>query len=135
MVGSNQISRDLDETLLQSLSICGTGLAATVKQVHFRYNDTGDSPSLSGLDVLDIAQKRYINDEERPLWAIENPSGNWTFNTVKLLWGIIDTSTAEKLGTQLRTIRGDHFLLPAHADLRFSGNGFGDSMVGVDANK
>jgi hypothetical protein len=41
---------------------------ASIKTVTFRFNNTDD---LSGLSVISIQEKKYPNEESKPLWAVE----------------------------------------------------------------
>ncbi|KAK0640623.1 hypothetical protein B0T16DRAFT_460791 [Cercophora newfieldiana] len=119
------------------ISICATGLMATVKRVKFQYNTTAataGTPSFAGLRVLSVTSIPYANEQDKPLWAVEDPGPDYTLGDISLQWGIIDNVTAEKSAGGIRTVRAESLALPASLDYyNLDGSGWGDSLAGSRA--
>lgn len=63
---------------------CAAGVKATIKTVSFRFNETDD---LSGLEVTEIAPKRYDDSSSKPLWGVEN--SHLFLRDASPLWGLV----------------------------------------------
>ncbi|KAK3331859.1 hypothetical protein B0T19DRAFT_472860 [Cercophora scortea] len=128
---SHQGMSSTNDLLALPISICATGLEATVKQVRFSYNDTGGGPSLSGLQVLDVSPTKYDKDEDKPLWAVENPGSNWTIDEISLQWGMISKEASLKYADGIRTLRSEKLPLPVFLESAQYDSGWGDSLGGA----
>ncbi|KAK4160738.1 hypothetical protein QBC43DRAFT_338012 [Cladorrhinum sp. PSN259] len=128
------------DALPRPISICATGIKATLKRVTFVYNATASSAapgnplSLSGLGVQSIANIDYKREEGKPLWAVENPGVEFDLVSIDLQWGIIDQATDQKFAGGIRTLRADSLALPTSmSSYGMSGSGWGDSLAGFRA--
>jgi len=118
-----------DKVSAQPVSLCALGAEATIRRVTFAYNDTGGDPSLSGLQVLDVSPLSYRSDDEKPLWAVEKVSSNWTAEEISLLWGLVSDEASVKFADGISTLRSEALPLPVFIDSSYSGSGWGDGMV------
>jgi hypothetical protein len=118
-----------EERINQSIYICASAPRAIVKEVSFRYNGTGVPTSLSNLTVTEVADKRYLNATEKPVWGVENPGKQWNISSIHLLWGIVDGSRFQT-SDSLWTIQSESLYLPAsyEDELGFES---GDSMASI----
>ncbi|KAM7209917.1 hypothetical protein V8F06_014699 [Rhypophila decipiens] len=95
-----------------------TGITATIKHIKFVYNATAAEPtpgntglpSLIGLTVQSISNIQYDRDEEKSLWAVENPGAGFDLASINLQWGIVDPVTAQKFTDGIRTLCADSFV-------------------------
>lgn len=117
------------------ISICATGLTATVKRVKFLYNGTDPSatePSLSDLPVVSVSPVTYAGGKEKPLWAVENPGAGFNLAALNAIWGIVDGKAAPRYSESISTLRAESLPLPASAKMDDgNGHGWGDSMVSL----
>lgn len=68
---------------------CASASRAIIKTVSFSVNNTAD---LSGLEVLEIKDKEYVDSSEYPIWAVED-TGLPLENT-NPLWGLAESEEA-----------------------------------------
>lgn len=74
------------QTRQRNLYICASGVRASIKTVDFRYNGTGGE--FANLNVLQIKDKVYPDEQSQPLWAAEHSYDRaMRFDP---LWGIVD---------------------------------------------
>ena len=93
---------------------CASTTKATIKTVRFRYNSTrNERESMNGLEVLNIIDKVYTSDNDRPLWGVEDI--NMSVFLVNPLWGIIDPSRKDSV--TLSSVRAEGLYLPAGRSL------------------
>jgi hypothetical protein len=116
-----------EERFNQSIYVCASAPRAIVKEVSFRYNGTGVSPSLSNLTVTEVADKNYSNTDEKPVWGVENPGKRWNISSIQPLWGIVDGSRF-RTSDSLWTTQSESLYLPAFYEDLFALT-YGDSMV------
>jgi hypothetical protein len=88
---------------------CASALRASIKTVTFAYNQTS---GLKALSILDIQPKAYTNEEEMPLWAVENLQ--LRLSGTKPLWGITLPEHANH--PNISTARQPHLYLPGLTD-------------------
>lgn len=86
-----------------------SAVKASIKTVKFRFNGSHD---LLGLAIELVKDKVYLNEESKPLWAVENidvmlKDGNW-------LWGIVTPEVAATLN--ISTLRKMSLWLPGLAN-------------------
>ncbi|KAK1759852.1 hypothetical protein QBC47DRAFT_398655 [Echria macrotheca] len=115
------------------ISICAIGITATVKRVRFSYNATerNAAPSLSRLKVLSVGPVPYSRDEDKPLWAVENPGPGYNLTDINLQWGLVNDTSASRFAKGIRTIRAESLPLPATLEsYNLDGSGYGDSLAG-----
>lgn len=113
------------EARQKNLYVCASGLRASVKTVVFQYNSPGSV--FSNLEVLQIEDKTYTEEESQPLWAVEH-SGNrrmW----FDLLWGIVDDPYETMDGFYTQRSKG--LWLPASPFLRFGVTQGSDALAAV----
>lgn len=89
---------------------CATASKTVIKTVDFAYNG---SKGLEDLQILDIHDKLFAQDEELPIWAVENRQ-DLKLATVKPLWGLVSPDSADDSGIQ--TIQREFLWLPETAD-------------------
>lgn len=99
------------DTLEHSIYSCVSAAKVLIKNVTFQYNG---SVGLDGVTVLDIQEKVYSQDKEKPLWAVEN--SNLTFMDIEPLWRIV--SNRYENSSNITTIRREHLWLSGYDDLR-----------------
>lgn len=103
-------------TYERPLYICSAATKASIKTIRFRYNSTTVN-NLRNLEILDIRDKIYERDDQKPLWGLETPwfnsTNTWNISSINPLWGIVDE--AASTNHNVSTIRSDHFYLPAAA--------------------
>ncbi|KAI4162433.1 MAG: hypothetical protein LQ342_003999 [Letrouitia transgressa] len=90
----------------QNLYICASGIQASVKTVGFSVNG---SSSLTDLQIISLEEKRYLDNQSIPLWAVEK--SNFTISEVNPLWGMVHNRYENLEG--LSTLRAKKFWLPA----------------------
>lgn len=104
-------------TYERPLYICSSSTRASIKTVRFRYNSTAVR-DLRGLEIMQINDRVYGKEEDKPLWGFETPWVNsnttWNISQINPLWGIVD----ETLSTNrnVSTLRSDHFYIPASSE-------------------
>jgi hypothetical protein len=111
------------ETDQRNLYICASGIRAAIKTVDFRYNGTGGE--FLNLEVLQIRDKEYPDEESKPLWAVEHSYDK--IMHFEPLWGIVDDLYETTDG--FFTLRAEKLWLPTNPLL--TGN-FGETE-GYDA--
>ena len=84
---------------------CMSVIKASIKTVSFHFNGTND---LSGLTVLSIEDKKYLNDESKSLWVVEN--SDMPLKHGNPLWGLSTPEAAEQFN--LSTLRKEALYLP-----------------------
>jgi hypothetical protein len=93
----------------QPIYTCASANKALIKTVQFKYNTTlGEG--LKGLQVVDIANKVYSNNSEKPLWGVENPQ--MTLSDISPLWGLISSDLEHSVN--LSTVRSERLYLPGY---------------------
>ncbi|RYP57325.1 hypothetical protein DL770_010696 [Monosporascus sp. CRB-9-2] len=101
-------------TYQRKMYVCSTGMRASIKTVDFYYNET--STQLSSLGVSRIAEKTYLNDTSKPLWAVEHSyERRMWFDP---LWGLVNDSYEMMEG--FYTQRSGHLWLPMSPHLVLS---------------
>lgn len=118
---------DLSQKLRMSIHACAISSRAVTKAVSFKYNYTGEEPSLTGLSVTGVSTKRTTTDESTPMWGYEKADNNLTIDQFQPLWGLINKSRFAD-SNALWTISGDYMYLPPTSDDGYDLN-YGDSMV------
>jgi hypothetical protein len=116
---------DVDQVFTRPIYVCASALQASIKQTSFLYNDTGGTPSLSNLEVVNVAPKVYSRKEDIPVWGVENPGPTWNISTIQLLWGIVDGAKYNTSST-LWVVQKDRLYLPSFS---FDSLGYDDAMV------
>ena len=91
----------------QPLYSCASTTKAVIKTVRFKYNSTSQY-DLKDLHVLNMTDKVYEKENDKPLWGVENP--NMTLASVTPLWGLI--SPEHENAVNLSTVRSDRLYLP-----------------------
>lgn len=93
---------------------CAMSLKAIIKSVTFSYNTTAD---FAGLAVRSIEDKKYDNEAEYPIWAVENLSDMGQFWMMPL-WGLVSREVADNFThDQLRTVQKPFLFLPRRTTL------------------
>lgn len=85
---------------------CTSSAKASIKTVRFRFNGTTDD--LSALEVLDVKDKVYASDAEKPLWGVEN--SDMMLADGSPLWGIVTEEASKKYN--ISTLRKEYLYLP-----------------------
>jgi hypothetical protein len=85
---------------------CASTTKAIIKTVAFRFNGTMDD--LSGLKVVSITEKTYLNQESKPLWGVEKTSMRLADGGP--LWGLVSPAKTDVLN--LTTLRSESLYLP-----------------------
>ncbi|KAH8645940.1 hypothetical protein BGZ60DRAFT_501165 [Tricladium varicosporioides] len=124
----NREAFDIEKYWTSSIQVCASVPRGILKEVTFLYNDTGKGPSLKDLTVSQIKPKIYSNDDERPIWGVENPGQGWNISTIQLLWGILD-GAQYKNSSHLWTVQKEHLYLPASSFDGVINLPYGDSMA------
>jgi hypothetical protein len=105
---------------------CASASKASIQSVSFRYNGTD---GLSSLNILDIKPKTYANEEEKPLWAVENLK--MRLDDVNPIWGI--TLPEHGNHPNISTARQGSLYLPGLAPTLYSSpTQSQQSLAGVD---
>ncbi|KAF3038671.1 hypothetical protein E8E12_007331 [Didymella heteroderae] len=91
---------------------CMSVVKASIKTVSFLLNGTD---GLSGITIQSIEEKKYLNEESRPLWAVENSDMPLAHGNP--LWGIVAPEVAARLNVS--TVRKDELYLPGYAGKTF----------------
>lgn len=98
----------------QPIYTCASTTKASIKTVQFKYNAT-IRDGLKSLQVVDVADKVYNNDSEKPLWGVENP--HLVLDDISPLWGLISPDLEHSVN--LSTIKSDRLYLPGITLLGF----------------
>lgn len=94
-------------TYSKNLYVCASSVRASVKSVDFRYNGTGGQ--LANLEVTDVRDKVYSDEESKPLWSVESSVPK--IMRYDALWGMVDRRYEEFGG--FNTMRAEKLWLPA----------------------
>jgi hypothetical protein len=105
---------------------CTTVNQALLRTVSFRFNGTD---RLSGLAVVDIADKEYPSEDDMPLSGVENL--DMTLADVNPLWGLVSPELAAAAGANVSTLRKDSLLLPRFPLVDIDGH-LGENLPAVD---
>lgn len=89
-----------------SMYTCMSTAKTVIKTVKFRFNGTDDD--LSSLEVIDLKDKEYPNEESKPLWGVEN--SEMMLKDGGPLWGIVSEEQSKKLN--LSVVRKESLYLP-----------------------
>ncbi|RMZ83380.1 hypothetical protein DV737_g1707, partial [Chaetothyriales sp. CBS 132003] len=110
-------------TYSKNLYVCASSVRASIKSVDFLYDGAGGH--LGNLEVTEIKDKVYADEESKPLWAVES---SWP-KTMRFdpLWGLVDRRYEEFSG--FNSLRAEKLWLPASPFLTVN---FGESE-GYDA--
>lgn len=111
------------ESYQRNLYVCASGIRAAIKTVDFQYNGTGGE--FSNLEVLQITDKVYHDEESKPLWAVEHSYDRRMW--FDPLWGLVDDRYETTDG--FYTLRAEKLWLPTSPHLT---SNFGESE-GYDA--
>ena len=112
----------------QPVYTCASATKASIKTVQFKYNAT-IGEGLKSLQVVDVADKVYNNDSEKPLWGVENP--HMVLSDISPLWGLISPDLEHSIN--LSTIKSDRLYLPGYTSLGFDTEVFGfENVPGTD---
>jgi hypothetical protein len=115
------------DVLQKTIYMCASGVRASIKSVDFRYNGTGNY--LPNLEVVDIRDKVYDDEQSRPMWAVEaSEPQRMTFDP---LWGIVDDSYEVTEG--FSTMRAEKLWLPPAVTMSFGGRSGYDSLAAISA--
>jgi len=104
---------------------CISAAQAIIKTVEFRFNTTDN---LSGLEVVDIVDKTYPNDDAKPLWGVENTE--IPLADARALWGLVSPELATQTAN-LSTLRKESLLLPGYSSTGITTTGY-ENLPGVD---
>jgi hypothetical protein len=77
----------------QRLYSCANTVKATIKTVSLSYN--GTDGSLQNLVVSDMRDKAYQDNNDMPLWGVENTGDSYELGGINLIWGIISPTYAD----------------------------------------
>lgn len=113
----------------QPISICATGLKATIKTVDFEFTSRNEDATLDRLSVENVQPKTYGQDIDKPIWAVEKLAANWTLEEIALQWGIVSEAAKTKFGDNIDTVQSDSLPLPLFLAPNWNGYGWGDSMA------
>jgi hypothetical protein len=121
--GTSPLTYTGRKTYQRKIYMCATGVKASIKTVDFRYNST--DKLLSKLEVTSISDKKYPNEESKPLWAVEHSyDKRMRFDG---LWGLVNDSY--KVFDGFYTQRSAHLWLPTSPQMTLN---FGSS-TGFDS--
>ncbi len=84
---------------------CVSATKAIIKSVTFEYNTTR---GLQDLKVVQIADKLYDNEEDKPLWAVESVNRN--LSQYDPIWGLTDPKYKDH--ANISTLRKEYLWLP-----------------------
>jgi hypothetical protein len=77
----------------QRLYSCASTGKATIKTVSLSYKRT--DASLQNLVVSDVQGEVYQDDNDMPLWGVENTGDSCELDQMNLIWGIISPTYAD----------------------------------------
>jgi hypothetical protein len=97
----------------QPLYSCATTAKATIKTVSFSFN--GTDQNLNNLNITNIQNKVYPDENSRPLWGVENTGNGYTLNQMNLIWGIV--SPQYENNPNVSTVRQESLYLPGWCSL------------------
>jgi hypothetical protein len=86
MDGSESLIFEPETWWTQPLYSCASATKAVIKTVRFKYNVTSQN-DLKDIKILNVTYKVYRNDDEKPLWGVEN--ADMTLRSMVPLWGLI----------------------------------------------
>ncbi|PHH79105.1 hypothetical protein CDD82_2596 [Ophiocordyceps australis] len=115
-----------NNTVAQPYYSCATGVKAVIKTVKFAYKD--DPVPLRGLKVVDIKDKQYLNQDDLPIWAVENATVGYALQSINPLWGLMSNNT--QTASSIAALRQSHLYLPGIKASTVQ-NG-GDLLAGID---
>ncbi|KAL4893108.1 hypothetical protein BDV59DRAFT_202088 [Aspergillus ambiguus] len=90
---------------------CAAASKALIKTVHFSYNGTN---GLRDLRVLDIQDKQYARDEDRPYWGVEHRD-DIILSDATPLWGLVSPEFQNNPG--ISVIQSEHLWLTGKPSL------------------
>jgi hypothetical protein len=85
---------------------CVSTTKSIIRTASFRFNGTKND--LSGLEVISLKDKIYVNDESKPLWGVER--SGMLLKDGGPLWGLISKDHESKLN--ISTVRKELLYLP-----------------------
>ncbi|KAF2757345.1 hypothetical protein EJ05DRAFT_440002, partial [Pseudovirgaria hyperparasitica] len=107
---------------------CVSAAKASLKTVSFQYSGNGTA-DFRALKVVDVADKAYDNEDDKPLWGVEDLYER-VYN-VKPVWGLV--ADRYQNTPNITTLRSEQLWLPGPVDsLTVQGASAFQNMPGID---
>ena len=106
--GGRSIDLESGTWWTQPIYTCASASKALIKTVRFRYNSTSHTPSLRDLHVLDLEDKSYASESDKPVWGVDRL--NVSYHYLTPLWGLI--SGDRKHDPSISTVQSERLYLP-----------------------
>lgn len=81
--GSESLTFEPETWWTQPLYSCASTTKAVIKTVQFKYNGTSQT-NLKNLKVLNVTDKAYQSDDDKPLWGVERLNMTFEFGDASL---------------------------------------------------
>lgn len=111
----------------QPLYSCASAVKATIKTVSFSWN--GTDAVLQNLVISDIQDKIYQENDDMPLWGVENTGDNFALGEINLIWGLISPTYADH--ENVSSVRQSSLYLPGFPSISI-GTIFPDNLPGAE---